>query len=419
MEKANANASASSSSSSSSSSSLHDECKNVISFHNHFTKFLRKLKESYPEIRSMIAETAKEYVSGKRSDYIECVRKQLEPYIKYISAYDYSIFSDDFCKGKMELVGKIDFKRLWKLVDDEVDSKLREDASRQIFDYLQTIYICACMASAQIDKFNEELKKQKDMLMSMLNNINIDKKLREDIDKISSAYEGEGEGGSDEIEKLMQQLSSVLGDNIILDLAKQITNELNEESNGTGGIAGAGGGIAGLMSKLASGGVDGLREIFGNITEKVKNKIQSGEFSQQKLQEAAMQLKERIEGVVPGLSDLTSQINTQLINQYNELSEEEKLARPGLHEALNRKENERTDEDKELIGRFTQEVSMKLMGDNLSGIMAGLGKTAEAGASGSTDAGASGSTDVGASGSTDAGASGSTGAGAGATESKS
>jgi hypothetical protein len=102
---------------------MHDNCKQVIMFHNNWCKFLKNLKGVMPEIAPVIKEAVAYYRLQSRIDFLREVITLLSSHIKYISDYDESIFSTDYTNPlgltQLMLLPKMDFMQIWSYFDSE------------------------------------------------------------------------------------------------------------------------------------------------------------------------------------------------------------------------------------------------------------------------------------------------------------
>jgi len=282
---------------------IHDKCKQVVQFHNNLMKFLKTLKSTVPEYKEHIAETVKYYKSISRSQYIREFNELLTPHVQYVSENDYGIFNDDYMKGPRILVPKMDFRLLWKIIeqsDDFVsDPEFQENTRISIFKHLQALYICSTVALRQIGIFDCNMDKQKQYLMDMLDNLRVDTEVKERIDEMKKEENGDTFG----------VINDILGENnFIGNIVKDIADEIdfgNEELNDPGAV----------IKLLCGNEGNKLQELIHMIGDKLQNKIRTGEINKDKLLENAQDIRSKMSGVIDNIPGFDKLINdTTLID---------------------------------------------------------------------------------------------------------
>ena len=336
-------------------SQMHDKCKQVVLYNNHLLKFYKDLKTLCPDFSRDIAKSAKHYKGMDRMNHIKLVLSRLEPHIKSISQYDEAIFSNDYCKEPMRLIPGIDFKKVMKFINDseDLDQELAAKTKKSIFNHLQSIYISADLASSQINQFNTAMSKQKDMLLNMLKNVNLDERLKERVERITKDEEeaaGSGGGGSDS-EELLKKLGEALGeDNFIFTLAKDIAEEINLGNDEFDSPVDA-------ISVLLANNGQKLQELIVSITEKIEERVE-GEITPEQLQEQARNMKERlgeVMGDIPELSGLKNPMDiTKLFSeQYEKLDKKTQEKYTDIKELLARDMKSWSDDEKKRFDEFS------------------------------------------------------------------
>ena len=346
---------------------IHDNCKHVISFCNNLERFLKTLNKTFPEHSRNIKKSWKYFKQTPREKYIIMTVKSMENHIKHISEYDEGIFSEDYKKGKLCLLVGLDFKLIWKVLESDNfgGEDARETTKKHIFNHLQAIYVIAELACNQVSEFNNSMKKQKQFLIDMLKNINMDEALKERIEKLANE-ENEGNGGGLNMEG-MEKLSEIFGgDGFISKLAKDITEELNLGGDGCDNPVEA-------ITELFANDGEKLQELIVKIGDKIEEKISKGEITQEQLTQEAEQMKEKMSGVMGPLDGLSTDPKEYYHKEYSNLSDEEQAKYSGLEEIIDRDQETWSDQDKELYNNFYQQTMSKntsQMFKNMTNMMA-------------------------------------------------
>lgn len=310
---------------------IYDKCKQVVVFHNHLCSFFRKLKVTFPELKKPVTRAIKTYKEMSRCDYLKELHKQLTMHINKISEYDEGIFSDDYREGPLELLLKLDFKQIWAVIDSDdfaapdaaegtkgpTDDEFKSQTKYHIFDSIQAIYICSEIALSQISDFDKALSNQKEFLMNMLGNLNLNDKLKERVEQLA-AEENQGTGSNFES---LEKLGELFGeDNFIYQLAKDVADEVNLGGDGASPVEA-------LAALFANDGKK-MQELIITVGNKLEEKVKKGEITEEQLIADAEKMRTKIQdtvGNIPGLSDMMGQSNItgQFRTQYENLSPEE------------------------------------------------------------------------------------------------
>jgi hypothetical protein len=340
---------------------MHDKCKNVIAFHNNLKKFFVSLKGVLPEYVDQIRESIKYYKSLPRSTYLQEVQELLEPHIKYVSEYDDGIFTDDYMEGPRLLLPKMDFREIWALLDGDDftdDPVLQAKTKKTIFNHIQSIYVSVQMAMDQIDVFNKNIEKQKTFLMDMLENLQLDDKIKARIEEMKKEEEDEasknGSGGAFGLGKLTEMFGE---DNFVYQLAKDVAEELDI---GTDEISNP---VEAITALFADNGKK-LQELIVTVGDKIEQKVQSGEIDKDKLVADARSMKDKLEGFmgkIPGLENMVN--NNQMLAQfkdfYQELAEDEQEHFKFVPELVDKNIMEWTDQEKQDFDEYAKYVMEK------------------------------------------------------------
>ena len=334
---------------------MHDKCKQVVVFHNHLCKFWTSLKGVLPEYLPTIRKAINYYKSCSRAAYLEELQTSLGPHMNRVSTYDECLFGDDYLKGPLYLFPQMNFKELWSLLETEdfqADTELQASTKKSIFNHLQTIYITAQMARDQISLFNKNIEKQKAFLMQMLDNLKMDDVLKNRIEELKAAEaEGNntGPGGLDKIAEIFGE------DNFVCQLAKEVADELDL---GHEDISSP---VEAITALFADGGKK-LRELIVTVTERIEQKVESGEIDRDRLLADAQKMKDKLGGLVgnmPGLEQALQDnaIVTHFQQSYDSLTVEEQEHFGQIPELLEKPLQQWTDAEKTSFDEFAQYLS--------------------------------------------------------------
>jgi hypothetical protein len=341
---------------------MHDKCKNVVAFHNNLSIFLKSLKGVLPEYIGTIRECIKHYKSIPRSEYLEECEALLKPHIEYISQYDDGIFTDDYAVGPRFLLPKMDFREIWTLLegdDFQADVEFQAKTKKAIFNHIQTIYVSIQMALNQINVFNKNIEKQKTFLMDMMENLQMDEKIKERIEEMKKEEAAdEAKSGSGASAFGLGKLTEMFGeDNFVYQLAKDVAEELDM---GTEDIENP---VEAITQLFANNGKK-LQELIVTVGDKIEQKVQSGEIDKEKLVQDAKAMKDKLEGFmgkIPGLEDMMKNngMVKQFTDMYQELDDEEQAKYNYIPDLLEQNLMEWTDEQKVQFDEYAKYVMDK------------------------------------------------------------
>jgi hypothetical protein len=346
---------------------IHDQCKKVIEFHNHLIRFMSIMKGTFPELLKRISKCYKYYKSLPRSKYIKKLLENMSPHIKHISEYDEGIFSDDYQKGKLQFIIGLDFKQVFAIIESEEfgDDDLRDTTKKHIFNHLQSIYVSAQMADMQVSSFNEAMTKQKKFLINMLKNVNIDEQLKEKIEKLA-ADEDEGSGGGMMGMESLKKLSEVFGgDNFISKLAKDVTDELDL------GV-GCDNPVEAITDLFANNGRK-LEELLVKVGDKIKEKIDNGDITEDQLVEEANKMKQKMTDVVGPIPETETDPIKFFEAEYSKLDEDDQKKFINIKTIIenNPEHDDWTDTEKEEFQSFSEHCMRKNALNMMSGLLPG------------------------------------------------
>lgn len=340
---------------------MHDKCKNVVIFHNNLSKFLKSLKGVLPECSDSIRDCIKYYKSIERAAYLEECEALLRPHIKVISQYDEGLFTDDYASGPRYLLPHLDFRPIWDLLEGDDfndDSALQASTKKAIFNHLQTLYVSVQMALNQINVFNKNMEKQKQFLMDMMENLQMDEKLKARIEEMKREEEEAAKNGNKGGMFSIGKLADMFGeDNFVYQLAKDVAQELDM---GTDDINNP---VEAITQLFADNGRK-LQELIVTVGDKIEQKMKSGEIDKEKLVKDAQAMKDKLEGFmgkIPGLEEMMN--NNGMVQKfselYDELDEDEKQHFDFVPDMLKQNLLEWSDEDKARFDEYAAYVMNK------------------------------------------------------------
>jgi hypothetical protein len=354
-----------------SSQNPHDKCKQVIMFHNILCKFWTNLKGVLPECKTEIRVGIARYKKTERKVYLDEVHAAMTPHIKRIAEFDEGIFSDDYQAEPLMLLPEMDFKIIMgRLADCDMTEELKKQTQKSIFNHLQNIYISVDAAVAQVGAFNRSLAKQKEFLMSMLENLNLDDKLKERVAAMKNEEDAEAAGGGlgglgglaglsglgdmFSPEKLNELLG---GDNFMLQLAQEVAGELDF------GVTDLSNPTSALMNLFADNGKK-FQELVVTIGDKIQSKVQSGEVDSEKLMRDAQLMKSKFQGAfgnIPGISDLLNGggMLKQFKTLFAKMSAEEQATFAHIPGILDKNMPDWTEDDKAQFEVFMKQAGPK------------------------------------------------------------
>lgn len=340
---------------------MHDKCKNVIIFHNNLSKFFKSLKGVFPEYVETIRSCIKYYKSISRASYLEECETLLKPHIEFISQYDDGIFTDDYATGPLYLLPQMNFREIWDLLEgedfqDEPDFKTA--TKKAIYNHLQTLYVSIQMALNQINVFNKNIEKQKQFLMDMMENLQMDEKIKERIEEMKREEAEADKSGKKGGMFSMGKLADMFGeDNFVYQLAKDVAEELDMGGDNIENPVEA-------ITQLFANNGKKLQELIVSVGDKIEQKVQSGEIDKDQLVKDAKAMKNKLEGFmgkIPGLEEIMN--NNSMVRQFTETYEglEEDVKRhfdyvPGM---LEKNLTEWSEEEKAQFDEYSKYVMGK------------------------------------------------------------
>jgi hypothetical protein len=269
-------------------------------FNKCLVEFLKVISNNYPSQVSNI-NVIYEYENDdeKVQPKLKNVEKHLENFLKNCNGKGDDISSKNeiiFAKDNIILDG-INFYDIWN--DDKLDDKQREN----IWKYLHSLYLHAYEYHSEKDfrsllkelkrlsKSSEhELSEEERTFLNIIECLTIEKKVEKNKDKVDSDDEEEtsGFGGFNinEIKDTFETMQNELFQGQIGALAKEIADEIDiNKLNLDNPMA--------ILKSVVSGSFDenndesGVSSLVKNISNKVQNKLATGELDENKLYEEA------------------------------------------------------------------------------------------------------------------------------------
>lgn len=292
-------------------------------FNSTLRELLNVIKLNYKEQSSSID---KYYIFDENTNdkYLNEFWENTKDKTAYLSSKNEIIFSKNSI-----ILNNIDFNKIWN------DENLEDTQRENIWKYLHTLWMFGyehtlCdgkefksvlknikkMAASNLD-LNDENRTLLDILDSLTH------KIEKQVDSSANAFddeEGIDSSGNDGFDfKIPDLLNGVIGD-----LAKEIADEIDPSELDFSNIN-----KAELMQNIMSGNFDdendksGVSKLVKKITNKVKDKIESGEIDQDKLKEEAMGIMKKFMGGKKGKPGKMMDAFKNMMGAQN-MSEEEK-----------------------------------------------------------------------------------------------
>jgi len=274
----------------------------------------------------------------------------LKPYIEHISQYDDGVFTDDCEVGPRYLLPHMNFREIWELIDSEdFQDEIKTKTKKAIYNHLQTIYVSIQMALNQINVFNKNIEKQKTFLMDMLENLQMDEKIKERIEEMKREEKENDKGGGFSLGKLGDMFGE---DNFVFQLAKDVAEELEMGSDDIDNPVEA-------ITQLFANGGQRLQELIVTVGDKIEQKIESGEIDKDKMIQEAGAMKDKLEGLMGKIPGLENMMNgngmiDKFKDAYDNLEEDEKQHFNYIPNILGKNLLEWNEDDKKRFEEFTK-----------------------------------------------------------------
>ena len=266
----------------------------INNFYKTLREFLVNLRKTYPELKEDLDNYYIYIKKTKKRKFIKKFMNNLSQYAEYISKNDESIFK----KGEqVNILKNIDFSQIFKRSNDA--------NKKVIWQYLQSLYILGnfIINTENIAKQIESIRTGENnesgesatenganLLKTMLDNM-------KNSENTESTESTENNGG--ENKEGNESNENPFG--FIEDLAKEIAADIKvpegANPNNPGEL---------LQSLLFSKDGGGFSNIISNVSEKIKNKFESGELNEEKIMKQTQSmmgnLSKQFGGNMPDLS---------------------------------------------------------------------------------------------------------------------
>lgn len=268
--------------------------REVKIFNVTMEKFFSNLKLAFIDLEDKINIAHSHYKKTNIKKYIIKLSENFAPHIKYISEMDEGIFSSDYNMKSEFLIEKLDLKELF-IFASTFEEEVTKKTKKNLFKYLNTIYISSQMALKKLEEYKNVIDKQKTFLSNMMKSLNLDEKLKEKIEQLDKEEDEENNSsglfGGVNMEKLSELFKSLTdGDNIFGNIMEEVKNEFEKDSFDSENIN------TKMMSKL--------KILLKKVIMNIKKKMQSGELSQEKLTEMFNNIFEKTKEAIPGMGDI-------------------------------------------------------------------------------------------------------------------
>ncbi len=332
--------------------SVYDKCKQVIVFHNHLLKFFKSLKETLPDTVVLLSKAVLYYKCHSRYDYIVQLLNNFEKHLECINSYSEIIFSESY-SDVLILIPDLDLRVIWSILE-QADTNVYDIKSikKTIFNHLQALYITGQLAMDQINKMNNSFKKQKDILLDMFKNLNIDEKIKSRVDELrKEEEEAEKTGSNLDPTEMIKNLQDLIGeDNLLTKLAQELTDEINLNDIISDDPKE-------VITKLFADNGKKLQELIMTVADKIDQKIKNKEISKEQLQQESSKLYGKFNKFtnMPGIKEIMKSINptTKFQEMYNSLPIELQQGEfAGIPDILKKNMNEYTDDEMELLQKL-------------------------------------------------------------------
>ena len=249
-------------------------------FFEYLNKFLLELSKSSKKLKKLIDN---EYTNVNDEKYVECIKKNIYIHKEQFLGKEDEL--DNFFKtNSIELLDKINLSDIW--------NKSEKDNKNAIIQYVKVFVFMfesvnnntkQTESDSESDKSNEETNDMNDdkfeslLKESLLNN---NQQMNENMDTFYESMKD--------------------SDNSIIDLAKNIAEDLKNES---------GDNPSNLANMFSNG--NGLNGLISSITSKLDNEIKSGKLDQNKLLNDAQKMMGNNANL---FGDLFKSMNPQNVN---------------------------------------------------------------------------------------------------------
>ena len=258
-------------------------------FNEYLNKFLLELGKSSKKIKKIIDS---EYNDINDDKYVECIKNNIYIHKEKFLGKEEEL--DDFFKtNSIELLDKINLSDIW--------NKSEKDNKNAIIQYVKVFVIMFETANNNVEKKNKS-ESESDTSEKSEEDIEINDGKFEDLLKESLLNNNKN------INENMNNFYDTMkdGDNSIIDLAKNIAEDLKNDS---------GSDPNNLMNMFSNG--NGLNGLISSITSKLDNEIKSGKLDQNKLLNDAQKMMGNNKNLFGDLFKSMGSQNNQTTNSTN------------------------------------------------------------------------------------------------------
>ena len=252
-----------------------------------------------PEWKPRITKCHKQYLEAKKGQlnaYITDVVTRLEPHIGYLAQFDENIFSEDY--GELELIPGLNVKPFW-------DTDYSEQIKGRFWNYFQKLYLSGRL-------FLNPRAIRDPLFRTLLENLQLDR-IVEDSVKHDELVNPETQPASLMSDLDSEAIKNILGENsIFAELSKEIVKELPDSiKNATNPLD--------MITGLFGNDGQTLKGLIQKMSQRIGDKLESGEISQEKLLQSAQEMTQKIEQQFPQLHEVVKDIG-QLAEMGKEMT---------------------------------------------------------------------------------------------------
>lgn len=267
--------------------SVHD-----VQFNNYLVELIQKLRTVAPSESRVLSKYYKYYrdhvSQDKRLDFIAEFVGYLGKYSKEVSICDEGLFSEEeayYPQKPIQLMKGIDFKKIWR------NSDMTEGSKESIWKYLQTLFLIGSFVLKEHERFQELLKKQREVIDGLIQNLKYEQQIKKEADKLN------------EEEERTETLGG-LGDlfdenNVVIQIAMEVAKELNL----TDAVGGDPTKTLGLLFGQDSAK---LQEIIQKVSQKLTHVLKKKNISEKELIEQAKGMYDKLLGKFKGLPGMNN-----------------------------------------------------------------------------------------------------------------
>ncbi len=345
---------------------MHDNCREVILFNNHVTKLMKSLKQQLPKIKTQIVDAYKTYKSMKRIDYINEAIKCMTPYAKNITKLDDIIFKD----GKVvNMLPNLDFTIIWTALGEKYSyfkeqEKMEYNHSiKNIFSYLNILYVDGIEALKKSEVYAEKVKKNKKVFKRMINSMKLDAKVKQRMEELADDDEQDFS-----ITNIISQMVEILGeDSLIIKFGKECIDILGLQDVDSDDINDI------VYHLFGDSDSDKSQTTIKIVVDLFNKKMETGELNADIITEEVKKLQEKLkehlgEDISSFIPDISSpEVMKEWIDkELDNLTQEEREVVMQVKDSFLNK-SEETQENPELMSQF-REIVMKYGMSKLSSI---------------------------------------------------